>query len=90
MAVAEAMAIGIPAVVGEDSGALPWLVENGRAGVLTDVRHPKKIAAALVRLASDQDLLLQIGKAARNSAMSRFHSDRVFEQYEQVYEQVLQ
>jgi glycosyltransferase involved in cell wall biosynthesis len=42
MAVAEAMALGLPVVAGVEAGGLPWLLDEGKAGFLTDVRDPKK------------------------------------------------
>jgi glycosyltransferase involved in cell wall biosynthesis len=48
MGVAEAMAIGVPVVAGRRSGAVPWLVDGGRAGVLVDVRSPSALAAGIV------------------------------------------
>lgn len=47
MAVAEAMALGVPVIAGQKSGAIPWLLQNGAAGSLVDVSDPDAIHAAL-------------------------------------------
>ena len=48
MVIAEAMALGLPVVAGENSGAVPWVV-NG-VGELTDIRDVGAIAAAVSRV----------------------------------------
>ncbi len=62
MAVAEAMALGLPVVGGKYSGAVPTLLENGRVGELVDVRSPEKIADALRDLANDSVRRRTIGR----------------------------
>jgi glycosyltransferase involved in cell wall biosynthesis len=54
MALVEAMASGVPVVAGSDSGAVPWILEEGAAGVLTDVRDPVAIATAVLSLLEDE------------------------------------
>jgi L-malate glycosyltransferase len=54
MAVVEAMALGVPVVAGIESGAVPWLLNNGNAGVLTDVRNHNAIAEAAIALLDDE------------------------------------
>ena len=88
MTVAEAMALGMAVVGGHSSGAVPWLLENGRVGVLVDVQAPARVADALLRLARDPAGREQLGRAARTSAY-RFHSDAVLDQYAALYEQIL-
>lgn len=43
----EALQAGIPVVAGERSGAVPWVLFDGRAGRLVDVRNPAAIAASI-------------------------------------------
>ena len=52
----EAMARGTPALGGKESGAVPWVLDGGRAGVLTDVRSPLDVAASIVALLEDPAL----------------------------------
>ncbi|MEV3853943.1 glycosyltransferase family 4 protein [Streptomyces sp. NPDC050095] len=51
MTVLEAMARGLPVVGGVRAGAVPWLLDHGRAGEVVDVTRPAHIARALVDLA---------------------------------------
>ena len=47
MAILESLAVGTPVIGGARSGAVPWLLEEGRAGLLTDVRDPRAVARAM-------------------------------------------
>lgn len=43
----EALQSGLPVIAGENSGAVPWVLFDGRAGRLVNVRDPAAIAAAV-------------------------------------------
>lgn len=47
MVIAEAMAMGLPVVAGNASGAVPWVV--GDSGTLCDIRDPANVASALIK-----------------------------------------
>jgi glycosyltransferase involved in cell wall biosynthesis len=66
----EAMAFGLP-VVGWRAGNLPQLAEDGQAGLLVDPGDIAGLATALRRLATDAELRLHLGAAARQRALSR-------------------
>ena len=89
MAIAEAMALGIPVIGGDKSGGVPFTLEYGRAGILVDVKSPVDVSEAMVNLATNPALRNQIGKSARRSARSRFHNSIVIDQYIQAYLQLL-
>lgn len=88
MAVAEAMALGLAVIGGAAAGAVPWLLEDGRAGELADVSSAESVANALLKLATNPELREQLGKAAFESAYKRFRSEVVFSQYENLYRQI--
>src|SRR5207247_89428 len=48
MTLLEAMALGVPVVAGNDAGGVPWVLEEGKAGFLTNVRDPHEIARAIL------------------------------------------
>jgi GT2 family glycosyltransferase/glycosyltransferase involved in cell wall biosynthesis len=54
MVIVEAAAAGLPIVGGIDSGGVPWVLADGRAGVLVDVRRPEAIATAVSQLLADE------------------------------------
>ena len=65
----EAMAAGLP-VVGWRAGNLPYLIENGREGLLCDPGDVEGLARALERLADDEPLRRQLGDGARRRALT--------------------
>lgn len=44
----EAMAAGLPTIGGRHSGGVPFVLDDGHAGVLTDVSDPRALADAIV------------------------------------------
>ena len=90
LAIAEAMALGIPVIGGEKSGGVPFTLEEGRAGILVDVKSHLNVSEAMVNLATDPSFRNQIGKSARRSAKSRFHNSVVTDQYIRAYLQLLE
>jgi glycosyltransferase involved in cell wall biosynthesis len=68
---------------------MQYLLEDGQAGVLVDVRSDQAMADAMFRLAADADLRARLGQAARGSSARRFSTDHVMTAYEKQYEQVI-
>jgi glycosyltransferase involved in cell wall biosynthesis len=64
LAVAEAMACGLP-IVASKVGSIPDMVDHGRNGFLVDTRSPRDLAAALGELAADPLLCQSMGAASR-------------------------
>jgi glycosyltransferase involved in cell wall biosynthesis len=67
----EAMHSGMPIVTTNVCG-MRDVIEDGRNGLLTPVRTPGAIAAAILRLDSDPSLRESIGRAARAGAMALY------------------
>ncbi|WP_406859654.1 glycosyltransferase family 4 protein [Streptomyces sp. HUAS MG47] len=68
----EAMAMGVPIVAGARSGGVPWVLDEGRAGMLADVGSPASLASAMVRLGGDRALRTRLARAGREHAMAAF------------------
>ncbi len=85
MVVLEAMAAGVPVVVGQRSGALPWVVGSGDAGALVDVTRAEAISTAIEELLSDQLRWADASKCAFDNARARFRIGGVADAYEAVY-----
>jgi len=71
LAVAEAMACGLP-IVASRVGALPELVEDQVNGILVEPGQPAALAEAIARLAADPALRMTMGQASRVRAVERF------------------
>lgn len=89
MVVIEAMASGLPVVGGIRSGAVPWLLDSGAAGVLADVRSPNSIAAAVDDALRDEERWWRLSNAGYARAYDLFRGSRVVEQYVALYERIL-
>jgi glycosyltransferase involved in cell wall biosynthesis len=89
MAVTEGLALGLPVIAGTRTGGMKYLLEDGQAGVLIDVRSNQAMVDAMFRLAEDADLRARLGQAARGSSTRRFSTDHVMTAYEREYEQVI-
>lgn len=85
MVLAEAMSYGVPVVAGKDSGAVPWVVEDG--GLLVDVTNVEAIAEAINKLLSDQKLYNQLAVNAVQIVKTRFPIRQVADQYLSLYRQ---
>jgi L-malate glycosyltransferase len=89
LALLEAMALGLPIVAGSDAGGVPWVLDEGRAGLLTDVRKPAKIAQAVLTCIQQAEEREQRRRNAYARVMSLFSPNSVAAQYEKMYEKVL-
>src|ERR1044072_8503157 len=88
LAALEAMACEVP-VVASRVGGLPEVVTDGETGYLSEVGDVDKMAADAGRLLVDSTLRGEMGKRARESAVSRYRTDLVIPQYIAFYQSVL-
>jgi glycosyltransferase involved in cell wall biosynthesis len=89
MAPLEAMALGIPVVGGKDSGAISYLLDHGKAGVLVNVRYPLDICDALIALHRDSRKAHQLAQTAWEYARSHFTEDLMIDRYLSAYTEIL-
>lgn len=89
MTIAEAMALGIPVIGGKKSGAVPWLLDEGKAGLLVDVTSPNEIAESVISLLNNKKLSVELSGKAKILARRKFHPDVVISQYEKIFEKIL-
>jgi glycosyltransferase involved in cell wall biosynthesis len=86
IALIEAMALGVPAVV-TTAGGLPEVIEDGKEGRLVGPNRPRAMAQALLELATDEPLRRQMGNAAEEKAR-RFDIRTAVTRMEQVYDEL--
>ncbi len=79
----EAMAAGLPIVATNVSG-IPSIVDNGINGFVVEPRNPAQIAARIVSILSDRELVLRISGNNRKKAQ-RYSWDHVITDLEGVY-----
>jgi L-malate glycosyltransferase len=88
LAALEAMACEVP-VVASRVGGLPEVVTDGETGFLSEVGDVEKMAQDAARLLSDSSLRTEMGKRAREDAVSRYRTEIVIPKYIEFYERIL-
>jgi N-acetyl-alpha-D-glucosaminyl L-malate synthase BshA len=88
LAALEAMASGAP-VVASRAGGLPEVVEDGVTGHLLPVGDVEGMAAAGVRILTDDAYRKKLSAAGRELAEKSFSIDVIVPKYEALYERVL-
>ena len=83
----EAMMLGTPVIGGRDSGAVPWVLDSGRAGELVNVRSEVEVVQALVRHLHPGPIAPPA--RARELLDTRYSSKRVVQLHLSEYERVI-
>jgi glycosyltransferase involved in cell wall biosynthesis len=68
----EAMARCVPVVAGKDSGAVPWVLDNGQAGLLCDVSEPASIASAALEVLTSESIWAKYSSAGNRRVREAF------------------
>jgi len=84
MVVSEAMAAGLP-VVASRVGGIPWMVTEGKTGLLFDPNDIEGMSEGLRRVLSDPSLCGSMAAAARQEAERRFRASVVADKTLSVY-----
>jgi L-malate glycosyltransferase len=85
MVVAEAMAMGLPVVGGRNSGAVPWLLGGGDAGVLVDVRSARSLAEGVLSVCEQPGFAERLGAAALQRINDSFSPASVLRAHLEIY-----
>ena len=88
LAVAEAMACGLP-VVASDCSAIPELIDNGKGGFLCPVGDVNAFAEKINLLADSPKLRREMGEYNRAKAEKMFTLDRMVREYQELFDEVL-
>lgn len=84
ISLAEAMALGKPAVVTR-VGGMPEVVEDNVSGFLANHRSPEDLADQILKLLRDDELRTKMGEAARTRAILRFDIRKRVAAMENIY-----
>jgi glycosyltransferase involved in cell wall biosynthesis len=87
-AVLEAMAAE-RAVIATANGGCPEIIRHGRNGFLVNPADTEALAEYMVRLLDSHSLRRGMGKAARETVAGRFTLERMVDEYEQLYADML-
>lgn len=86
--VIEGQFLGLPAVV-TDLGGNREIVEDGKTGFIVPSGDPQAFAAAVVKLASDAELLKRMKQDASTRVRERLHIDRTIQEMTGLYARLL-
>ena len=84
----EAMQAEVP-IIASRVGGIPSVLENGKTGILVEPGNPNALANAIDQVLSDQRGSIQMGKHARDAALTKYSSRRMAEEYQRVYNAIL-
>lgn len=88
MAMLEAMACRIPVVVSR-VGAIPDVINDRENGLLIDAGNIRDIASSLRLLIENPALMKAMGERGRETIVSRYSSNRMAQEYQKIYDEVL-
>lgn len=89
MTLVEAMQAGVPVIAGQKAGAVPWVLDNGKYGVLTNVNSPINIADAVCNLLNQPYDYEHLSSSSIDMVQKRFSIAIVTAAYETEYRRVL-
>lgn len=89
MTLVEAMSQRLPVIGGARSGAVPWVLGGGRAGVLVNVEEVASLAGALTAVLRQPELRERMAHQGYEYAWANYRQSRVADQYLDVYGRVL-
>ncbi|WP_096200911.1 N-acetyl-alpha-D-glucosaminyl L-malate synthase BshA [Bacillus sp. FJAT-45350] len=85
----EAMACGVP-VIGTNIGGIPEVVLNHKTGFTCEVGDIDSIAKRAIELLSNSSLHKEMSEKSLQQVQEKFHSDKIVQHYENVYEKALE
>lgn len=85
----EALTAGLPVVAGERSGGVPWVLFDGRAGTLVDVRSPERIAEGIIAAIDDPRRTVASDFDLESELRDRYSIKVIAQQYLSEYSRIL-
>ena len=83
----DAMAAKVAIIAGKDSGATPWVLQEGKSGCLVDVNDENDVIDGLMKLYLNLEYREEIINNGRER-LNDFCSDMIFERYEEEYRRI--
>ena len=89
MTLIEAMSQRLPVIGGARSGAVPWVLGGGKAGLLVDVDNPRALAQAIEAVLTQEKLRKRLASEGYTWAWRNFRQSRVTDLYLDAYRRLL-
>jgi glycosyltransferase involved in cell wall biosynthesis len=90
VSIIEALDAGLPVIAGKNSGAVPWVLFDGQAGKLVDVRAPAAIAAAISDAFGDPSSTVAPGFDVARAITDRYGPGEVAAAYLVEYRRIIE
>jgi glycosyltransferase involved in cell wall biosynthesis len=84
----EAWAAGKP-VIGCRRGAVPWVIDAGRDGLLIEYQNEIMLAETIVMLLRNQNWAHSLGEQGRNKVLARYTWPEIVRQFRSIYKKSL-
>jgi Glycosyltransferase len=85
----EAMSQGVACVGGKASGAVPWILNNGCAGILANVKNPIQLAEAISSILHDPIRLAVLAEEGYRRSKEIFALETIAQNYILKYQHIL-
>ena len=89
IAFVEAWAVKKP-VIGCKRGAVPWVIDAGRNGLLVEFQNEKQLAEAILQMLKNPDWACALGKAGYQKMISLYNWPETARRYRDVYHQAIE
>ena len=83
----ESMSLGIPAIGGINSGAVPWVINDNN--LLVDVENAQAIMDKMFEILTNKDVYEKLSLFGYSNVKARFSSENVVKRYIELYDEVL-
>jgi glycosyltransferase involved in cell wall biosynthesis len=85
----EAMARKVPVIAGEKSGAVPWVLDYGKAGLLVNVNDSRAIAESIIHILSDNYTWSSFSEMGYENVFHRFRVSEIIRLYIEEYKKTI-
>ncbi len=89
ISVLEAMSMKVPVLISEDVGCHNEFIASWENGVLLDPFSEEEWVEAILRLAADRDLRLEIGRRGYETCVEQFNIKKISKEIEEVYAELV-
>ena len=87
--ICEAIQAGCPVIAGRNSGAVPWTLCYGRAGLLVDVEDPEELREAMETAIVDRRRSESLVAHGRQQIQAEFNPERILALHLEYYRDIL-
>jgi len=84
----EAMSTGLPVIALNIPGITEYIIQNGVDGIILYEENSDKVALTIEKILSNQNVYNSISINSRKTAISRFSTEIIDEQYKQIYNEI--